>query len=264
MRVVALMTVRNEEAYLERTLTHLYQQGVDVCLIDNDSTDTSREIAETFVCKNVCRIESLPYPGQFSLAPILRNEQRLSTQIKADWFIHHDADEIREAPKGMGTLVEAISTVDSEGYTAINFDEFVFLPTGANTDFSSKDFVAEMRYYYFFEPSRERQVNAWKAACGPVDLEQHAGHNIEFHGKRIYPLNFVLRHYIGLSRRHMNTKYGQRRFDSTEVSERGWHRARATFSSKRSLLPDISQLKKIDGCNNWDRSDPWKIHTFLG
>ncbi len=39
MRVVALLGIRNEERYLERCIRHLVGQGVEVCVIDNDSID---------------------------------------------------------------------------------------------------------------------------------------------------------------------------------------------------------------------------------
>jgi len=39
-----------------------------------------------------------------------------------DWYIHHDADEFREAPAPWSTLKEAIQAVDAEGYNAIDFD----------------------------------------------------------------------------------------------------------------------------------------------
>lgn len=47
-RIVALLAIRNEALYLEKCLDHLYQQGIEVCIIDNGSTDNSLEIAKSF------------------------------------------------------------------------------------------------------------------------------------------------------------------------------------------------------------------------
>ncbi len=262
MRIVALMTVYNEELYLTRTLNHLYNEGIEVCIIDNGSTDKTRLIAESFLNKNVIRIETLPFKGSFALKPILENEQRLSDQISADWLMHHDADEIREAPRSMGLLKDSIAEVDREGYTAINFDEFVFLPTSEEEDYRGSDFVSEMRYYYFFEPYQPRRVNAWKASCGPVDLATKGGHEVLFHNRRIYPRNFILKHYIALSYEHLIAKYGGRKYATNEVDELGWHGARASFSGRRPTLTDRSILKEAGNCD-FDRSEPFKQHPFL-
>ena len=48
MKVVALLAVRNEEYYMEKCLTYLYEQGIETCLIDNESTDRTLEIAQDF------------------------------------------------------------------------------------------------------------------------------------------------------------------------------------------------------------------------
>ncbi|MCB0258271.1 MAG: glycosyltransferase family 2 protein, partial [Calditrichaeota bacterium] len=60
MKIIALMSVYNEELYLRRCLSHLREQGIAVYLIDNGSTDRTREIAETFLGNGVIGIETLP------------------------------------------------------------------------------------------------------------------------------------------------------------------------------------------------------------
>src|SRR5215471_12788358 len=171
MRVVALLTVRNEELYLARCLEHLIANGVDVCVIDNGSTDSTRWIAEQHLGRGVIRLETIPYEGAFALYPILKNEERLADDIEADWFIHHDADEIRESPfRGM-TLAKAVEAVDAEGYNAINFDEFVFVPRSEREHFEGRDYVREMLWYYYFCPKGQRhRLNAWRRTDVPVDL----------------------------------------------------------------------------------------------
>ena len=264
MKIVALLTIRNEELYLDRCLTHLYQEGIEACVIDNGSTDRSLEIAESFRGKNVIRIEHFPFHGSFELKLILQNEERLAGEIKADWFIHHDADEIRQAPAPFRTLAEGISEADKLGYNAINFDEFVFLPAADDESFVGKDYVAEMSRYYFFEPCQNRRVNAWKKGSVPIDLAGSGGHQVEFEGRRIFPENFVLRHYIALSKDHIIAKYAGRVFSAAEIKERGWHGARPSFSPDQLKLPEKKELKTVSVDGNWDKSEPWKEHIFLG
>ena len=61
--MVALLTVRNEELYLQ-------QQNIDVCLIYNDSTYKILAIAERFLGRGMFRIEQLPFNVLIFLPPL--------------------------------------------------------------------------------------------------------------------------------------------------------------------------------------------------
>ena len=159
MRIVALLAVRNEELYMERCLEHLYSQGIETCVIDNDSTDRTRQIAEQFLGRGVFGIETHTYPGYYDWVGLLRTKERLASEIDADWFIHHDADEIREAPAPYRTLREGIEAVETEGYNAINFDEFTFLPKSSAERYEGRDYVKGMRHYFFFQPKPLHRIN---------------------------------------------------------------------------------------------------------
>jgi glycosyltransferase involved in cell wall biosynthesis len=261
-RVVALLAVRNEALYLHRCLEHLFRQGIETCVIDNGSTDDSRAIAESFLGRGVFRIEHLPFEGFFDLVGQLGFKEQLAGEIDAEWFIHHDADEIREASAPFPTLREGLLAAGRQGYNAVNFNEFVFLPTSDGESFERRDYVEEMKYYYFFNPGRCHRVNAWKNNRTLVDLVTSGGHDVRFPGRRIYPENFVLRHYILLSRAQALAKYGERVFSRTEVQERGWHGSRAEFSPGRLRFPQAEKLKRVTP-EGWDTSQPWREHTFL-
>lgn len=262
-RVVALLTCRNESLVLARCLQHLYEQGIETCLIDNESEDDTVEIAKSFFNKGVFKIVTQPFIGHFDLVAQLELKQKLVDDIDADWFIHHDADEIREAPFPSKTLVEEIMAVDKKGYNAINFDEFVFLPTTNEENFEGKDYVKNMLYYYYFEPFPNRRINAWKKLGVNLDLVSSGGHMAKFDGRKLYPQNFILRHYICLSKDHAIQKYySSRVFSKKEVKERGWHGARATFTPDKLNFPAKELLKTIE-TNIWDKSDLWENHTFM-
>jgi len=263
MKIVALLTVRNEELYIERCIEHLRTQGVDVYLTDNGSMDNTIKIAKRFIGKGIMKIEHLPYRGSFELYNILKHEETIALNINADWFIHHDADEIREAPKPYKTLLDGIMHVDKNGYNAINFDEFVFVPTNADEPYENKDYFNGMKHYYFYAPHKLRRVNAWKNTKTPIDLTSHAGHMVSFDGINIFPTNFILRHYLVLSKDHARNKYGFRKYSEKEIVDLGWHKNRAAFDPEALTLPNKEQLKIIDPNNEWDRSDPWKAHFFI-
>ena len=263
MRIVALLAVRNEERYLERCLEHHLQQEIETCVIDNGSTDRTLEIARSFLDRGVIRIEHLPFSGVFELETQLRCKERLAGEIGADWFIHCDADEIRQAPKPYATLREGIEAVDRRGYNAIDFDEFVFLPTTDDESLEGRDYVEAMRYYYYFEPdSPDRyRTNAWKRHA-QLDLHTLAGHKALFPGLNVCPEPFILRHYIVLSRAHAIEKYAARNFSATERAK-SWHGDRASFRADAIHFPSKARLKKLDPGADFDKSAPWKRHPIF-
>ncbi len=264
MRVVALLTVRNEERFLARCLEHLYSQGIETCLIDNASYDTTLEIAKTFLNKGVLKIEHLPYQGYLELSTILLNEEKLAKEIDADWFMHHDADEIRQAPKPYRTLLEGIEDADLQGYNAINFDEFVFLPTNNDESFEGKNYVEEMHYYYFYQPDTLYRLNAWKNLNIPINLTNAGGHRVAFEGQRIFPVSFILRHYVVLSRTHALQKYLGRVYSMEEAVERGWHQVSSSFTPEHLTFPSRERLQLVSADNSWDKSEPWLYQEFKG
>ncbi len=119
--------------------------------------------------------------------------------------------------------MDAIRKAAVEGCNAINFDEFVFLPVREEDDFERTDYVARMKNYYFHEPHALRLVRCWEGGH-EASLIASAGHNATFDGRRVYPHNFILRHYIFPSARHAMQKYSRdRRYAPAEL-EKGWHK----------------------------------------
>ncbi len=260
VKIVAILCLRNGEPYLRRCLEHLQSQGVQVYLMDNGSTDGSAAIANEFLDRNVIAVEPVPFDGVFRLSDILRRKQEIVTEVGADWFLHHDVDEIRESPMPGQTLADAIAAVDAEGYNAVDFDEFVFLPVD-DEDFEGRDFVAEMRHYYHFRPREFHRVNVWKNV-GEVDLLSGFGHQVQFPDQRVYPTHFVLRHYIALSRRHLMLKFAARIHGAERIERTSWDDPRVAFTPSAARLPDRHQLTEYAD-HGWDRSNTKNRHLFL-
>ena len=265
MRIVALLAVHNEELYMERCLDHLFRQGIETCIIDNGSTDHTRQIAERFFGRGVFRIEETVYPRYFDWVAQLQQKELLAHEIDADWFIHHDADEIRDAPSPFASLREGIQAADTAGYSAIDFEEFVFVPTSSDEHFESRDYVSDMLYYYYFKPNDLHRVNAWKKPRERVNLADSGGHRVQFNAQKIYPVKFILRHYMVLSCEHALRKYGHERvYSQREVNELGWHGSRAKFSPDKFRIPlreELKHLSKELSC--FDRSQPQVKHLIF-
>jgi glycosyltransferase involved in cell wall biosynthesis len=262
LRVTALLATYNEERFIGGCLNHLFRHGVDVYLIDNESTDATVAIAEQYFGRGLIGIERFHRDGVFRFIDILRRKEALAAELDSDWFIHLDADEIRLPPSSGVTLREAIQTADQMGYNAINFQEFTFLPTQEPPDHDHPSFADTMRWYYPFLPAFPHRLNAWKRQNKRVDLASGAGHRVVFDGLSMFPVSFPMRHYIFLSRNHALAKYGARRHDPAAL-KRGWHQWRENFTSDSIQLPFCITLRTYELDYNLDAHNPHTSHQFL-
>ena len=262
MRVVALLATHNEARFVRSCIEHLIGQGIDVYLLDNDSTDATVKIAERYVGHGLAGLENIPRAEVYSWRPILERKAELAASLDADWFVHVDADEIRLPPRSHQTLAEALAAVGRQGYNAVNFQEFTFVPTRESPDHDHARFLQTMRWYYAFTPRFPHRLNAWKRPDEPVDLASSGGHQVSFPGLRMYPYSFPMRHYLFLSIEHAVRKYVARKYDPAEVAD-GWHRARAALRPEAIMLLPQSQLKKYISDDLLDASDPWVEHPLF-
>lgn len=242
MRIVALIAVFNERRFIAGCLEHLVSQGVEAYVIDNGSTDGTGEIARRYLGRGLVGIEDMPRTEYFSLARVLERKQELAATLDADWFIHHDADEIRTAARPGRRLADAIAEADAAGANAVNFLEFTFVPTRESPDHDHDRFRDTMRWYYPFLPMFPHRLNAWKRQPGPVDLVEAAGHRVAFPGLRMHEESLHLEHYMFLSERHAVEKFIEsRRYDPAMVA-RGWHRWRSRLTAADVVLPAAADL----------------------
>lgn len=261
MRIIAILAVYNEERFIGACLENLIKQGLEVYLIDNSSTDRTVTIAEQYLPRGLIGIETFPRDGTYSWRPLLARKEELATELDADWFMHADADEIRLPPKSTTTLAEALSAADAQGYNAVNFLEFTFIPTKEEPDHDHPDFQQTMRWYYPLLPTFPHRLNAWKRQAERVDLVSFGGHKVSFPGLSMYPHSFPMRHYLFLSVPHAVSKFVHRRYDPKEVKA-GWHRARAKLKPKHIRLPSQTMLRNYRSDDQLDGSNP-RTHHYL-
>jgi glycosyltransferase involved in cell wall biosynthesis len=275
MRIVAIVASYNEKRFIRACLEHYYQQGIEVYLLDNDSTDGTNDIAREYLGRNLIKIEHIPRQGMFQWKKILMRKEQLADELQADWLIHGDPDEFRVAPNSEQTLAEAIAQANQEGYNAINFMDYTFLPTRKSPDHDHANFQKTMLWYYPYAPRHPYRVNAWKKqprlwhgikafarelalnhrwGSPSVNLHDTGGHLVQFPGTRIYPVDFKLKHYLVLSLDHAIQKYVKKSFDPKEVD--GYHGWRATANEYDLLLPSESQMRLYTSDNDLDATNP--------
>ena len=256
MRCVAIITVRNGASYVENCLDHLFSNGIEAAVIDHDSSDGTYELCESFLGNGLCYLGRMPYNGAFSLSDQLLEKSIVAGKLNADWLIHQDIDEQLQAPEDGLSLHDSIVREDLAGYNCINFNEFVFLPlaTSGASFYTGRD-------YYFFEPSANRLMRAWKTSAKLSNLEA-AGHRLK--GDLVLsPVTHILRHYMFTSQQHAYEKYNKTVFSSPEV-EKGWHRARIGVPLNKMTFPGKDKLKELVAPSSrlFDTSEPYLKHYW--
>ena len=281
MRIVAILASYNEQRFIRACLEHYLQQGIEVYLLDNDSTDGTLDIAREYLGRNLIGIERIPRNGMFELRAQLLRKEQIADWLKADWLMHADPDEIRVAPDSRQTLAEAIADVDRQGYNAINFMEYTFIPVRESPDHDNDGFQKTMKWYYPYAQRHPHRLNAWKKQPRSwpgakalmreivrnkrlppsVNLHNSGGHIVSFPGIRPYQVDFKLKHYIVLSLDHAIQKYVKKVFDTNETA--GAHGWRATAQEHDFLLPSQSQMRLYTSDDELDPSNQLKEHLLV-
>ncbi len=255
-QVTAILAAYNEEDIVGAALAHLAAQGVRVYFIDHGSTDGTLAEARRFEGRSVIGVEQLPAGETVRWADVLRRKEELARELPGDWFIHHDADEFRESPWSGTTLSEGIRRVDALGYNAIDFEVLQFRPTHDNFK-KGDDPLASFPYYEAGLEYDKLQIKCWKRTAGAA-LAASGGHDVDFPGRRVFPVRFLLRHYpIRTQAQGTRKIFRERRprFDAQEQA-RGWHRQYAAAHEGESLLRDPASLTAWDG-------DAVRTHLWL-
>jgi predicted nucleic acid-binding Zn-ribbon protein len=249
-RVIAIVSAFNEGDIISKVIEHLIESETMVYLLDNHSTDDTVDQAATWLGKGLLHIERFPVTddesGKFQWSAILRRKEELSRELAAEWFIHHDADEIRDGPWPGLNLKESIRWVDQLGYNCINFRVINFPPI----DDGFKQGVDPRTYFTQYEESPELdkvQLKCWKAGH-PATLVPFGGHEVIFEGRRIFPIPFLLRHYPIRGHEHGVRKVfleRRNRFVETE-RQKGWHRQYDEISELHRFVKDPATLCHFD------------------
>lgn len=259
---LAVLATYNEQRFVGACIENLTRQGFETYLLDNESTDRTVEIARQYRGRGLIAIESLPRDGVYRWERILQRKVEIAQISGHDWFMHVDADEIRLPPPRFRTIQEALGEVDSQGYNAVNFSELCFVPTREEPDHDHAQFQHTMRWYYAIRPFPNNRLNLWKRQPASPDLATSGGHQIDFPGLRVYPIDFPMRHYLFLSAAHAKEKWVDRHYDPQEL-ERGWHRSRAQLQASAIRLQRAEELRLYRSDRELDASEPLQAHPVF-
>lgn len=256
-RVVALVSAYNEADIIAKVIEHLADNGVEAYILDNRSTDDTAAEARRFIGRGVIDVEVFPAEGdpryagaltRYDWTAILRRKEELAQTLDADWFIHHDADEIRDSPWEGLSLREAFRFVDRLDYNCVDFRVFEFPPVddGFSRGTDPRTYFTRYREAEHFD---QVQVKAWRGHVGPVSLVHWGGHDVEFENKRVFPIPFLLRHYPIRSQAHGRRKVFEDRKNRFAAEERAksWHiQYDRIVDESHTFLEDPEHLKPFD------------------
>jgi SEC-C motif/Glycosyl transferase family 2 len=264
-RIVAILPAFNEEDVIGSVIRDYVEDGVEVYLIDNCSTDGTAEVAREWLGQGLIHIERFPDDvggpararKEYMWGEILRRNELLAAQLGADWYIRADADEFREGPWPGMSHAESIHLVDALGYTAVQSQVLEFRPT--DDSFSAgADPRDHLHHYERCDLSNSLWVKAWRQppAGVHVDIAKTGGHEAGFPGRRVFPIHFISRHYPIRTSEHARRKIFTERLNRypKEERERGWHiHWDELAASGHSFLwdpddPDLVRYDRAEAC----------------
>ncbi len=243
------MSSFNEDDIIEESISKLINQGVDVYLIDNGSTDNTVKKAQKFLNKGLIEINTTRFYENgkevYDWTKLLELKQNIAKSLEYDWFIHVDADEIRYSPWRKYSLNEGITKVNEMGYNLINFKLFNFQLNTNQENFDSIE--KSMQYYSKGEDFNRIQVKAWKKDK-EVDLIRMAGHLAIVREPKIFPIRFIHKHYPIRSVEQGTRKILKERLPRYSQSDRlkGWH----IQYDNMNLLKEELKHKIIKDCSD--------------
>ena len=231
-KALALMTTHNEEDVIEQSIAALFDQGLDVFVVDDNSTDGTIEKLEA-IARSTSRLtldkttrkDAKFYDRKILFSALLDQADRAAT-YGYEWMMYVDPDEIRCSPWPGITLSSAFAHAERLGYSAVDFTVADFR-YAKGQHMTSAPYESQMpRFEFGLRHGHFIQIKAWRHFSGlPVALYPSAGHDAHFASRRVFPLKFLLKHYPLRGPEHARKKIYQDRFPRYDPKEiaRGAH-----------------------------------------
>jgi glycosyltransferase involved in cell wall biosynthesis len=259
-RVVAFMPAFNEVDIIRQQVQRLLAQGIEVHVIDNWSTDGTVEAIEDLVGNGVT-VERFPCnrsDHRYDWTSLLGRIEEAAAAVSSDWCVLHDVDEVRQSPWRDLSLRDSLWRVQQAGANAVDFTRLDFRPVDDSFTPES-DLPATLRYCEFTNESlAPPQVKAWAAHGQRPQLAPTGGHDVGFGGRRVFPLNFLLRHYPVRTQAHGERKVfkdRQPRYTAEDIRA-GWHYHYARIEAGHRFV------RSSDTLHAWDAVDFPRDHLL--
>jgi len=252
MKIIGMMTVYNDEDFISEVLENAISQGIELVVLDDNSTDKTFEICKKFEGSGVLDVYQHK-SNSWNEEENRRIIYDLAIKHNPDWLILYGSDELLESWNNEVTLKDAISQVDREGYNLIQFNWFNFFLTSNDND-QSKSIKEKLKYYSW---ASDYLYRSWKNIPG-VGLQARGGHVPIFPQGityKIYPRKFVLRHYQFRNNEQFKKKAQDRikKLKGTTREKLGWIQSYITnLNNNFDVNVSHHLLSKYNEDNNWN------------
>jgi hypothetical protein len=242
--VLFVIPVRNEPDIAGWTTRRLLAEGMRVKVLDDWSDDGTYEILGAIKGVDIVRFPPDRPTREWSLVGQLVEIEEIGLKNPGTWIVPAAADEIFCSPwPGVG-LAEAFSRVEAEGYNFIDTAFFNFVPTkdgfcrGMDPEkfFTHGEMGSDPSYrrIYLSPPGVRAQIAA------------NACHDVMIPGRRIYPVQFVVKHYPLRSNEQGRKKIDDRRSRfAEEEKKKGWHTHYNNVDEGSSYIGDETKLTRF-------------------
>jgi hypothetical protein len=251
-RPLAIVGTYNDEDVAPQTVFKLLEDGIDVHVLDNWSTDGTYEQLKVLSARfGRLSIERFPASGPTEFHEwdaVLRRKEEIAVQHPERWIIHHDSDEIRRSPWAGISLRGGLYIAEQMQFTAIDFTVCEFRPV--DDQFSAgMDPETMIRHFEFGQRADHfEQVKAWRQGPDCVDLASSAGHQAWFDGRKVFPYKFILKHYPLRSPAQARRKvFIERRGRfAPRLRDQGWHVQYDDVNLDDRFIWNASELIEFD------------------
>jgi len=196
-QVLVVILNRNHEAFINACLENCLSQNLTPYLLDLGSTDSTRSLAETFLGRGLAGMETLP--ASCSPSDIQAGLNRLAAGVDCDWVMLTTPDQIRRPPHGYGGMKDFIGRADREGFNAISFQQYIFLPVRESPDHAHPEYCETMRWYYPLQTDQVCELNCWKTFGQQVTWRGEGAGKVDFPGLHLFQQPGIIRRYPVLS-----------------------------------------------------------------
>jgi len=227
-RVVAFMAAYNEEDIIVHSVEKWTDQGIDVHVLENWSTDATYDLVKALGARLPVTVERFPAEGpskHFDWGAMLARMEALAREIQADWFIRRGADEVLISPWPALSYKDSLYLLDRAGFNCVDHTVINFHPVDDGFE-AGADHEEYFRHFRFGrQPFDFNQRKTWKNYGQTISMVDSAGHDLPFEGRRVYPFKFLLKHYPVRSQGHGEKKVFRERKARWNPEERakGWH-----------------------------------------
>jgi len=253
LRIIAIISVYNEEDILDQLLNYLRENGISFIVLDGGSQDKSIQIALKYAGKGLLAHEVVKRDYKRSDLDLPHSLQ-MAIKHNPDWILRNDADEFLESPIPDKTLHDAIAREYQAGFNVIQFNNFEFCLTERDFESNESDVRKKLRYYTW---SDDYRYKAWKYYPGANDYNS-GGHYPMYPAGikvRVSPRKFVMRHYRFRSVQGAIDKVFKEKLPryAPEEHARGWHVHYDHFKKDPGFfILDSAKLSRYGEDGRWD------------